>query len=206
MGVPHTTLEVGGLTDIGMVRSRNEDSMGNWTPEPSIFEKRGHLFIVADGMGGHAAGNVASKMAVELSTRTYYYSPYSENPGENLEYAVKVANREIYDEAQRNPDYHRMGTTFVGIVAYGDEGYVANVGDSRAYMVRKGAIQQVTKDHSWVALQVEMGEITQEEAETSQNRSILLRCLGEKPDVLVDSQVLKLEQDDLFILCSDGLH
>ncbi|MHB2018004.1 MAG: PP2C family protein-serine/threonine phosphatase, partial [Candidatus Xenobia bacterium] len=205
--MPRTVLEVGGITDIGMVRTRNEDSMGTLTiPDEALYSTKGQLFIVCDGMGGHAAGNVASRMAVEKVNQAYYFENFSPNPGENLEYAIKVANKEIFEEASRNPEYFRMGTTFVGIIIFGDEAYVANVGDSRGYMVRGEEISQVTKDHSWVALQVEMGEMTQEEAESSQNRSILLRCLGEKPDVLVDSKVLKLQKGDSFILCSDGLH
>lgn len=197
-----TVLSAGQCTHIGQVRSRNEDFLGT---RQVANDARGSLFLVADGMGGHSAGNVASKLAVEEVLSFFYQSPET-SPSERLRQAVEHANRRIFEEAQANVQYFRMGTTLVGAAISGNRAHVANVGDSRAYMVREGHIQQVTRDHSWVALQVEMGELTPEEAQVSQNRSVLLRCLGEKADVLVDVLQIVLQPGDLLIMCTDGLH
>ncbi|MBM3465878.1 MAG: Stp1/IreP family PP2C-type Ser/Thr phosphatase, partial [Armatimonadetes bacterium] len=197
-----TSLTVGKATHIGQVRARNEDA---YDLRQSDGDARGSLFLVADGMGGHSAGNVASHMAVEQVMAHYYGFP-EENPSERLRQSVEEANRRIYDAAQSNMEYFRMGTTIVGAAILANRAHVANVGDSRLYLVRNGEIQQITRDHSWVALQVEMGELTPEEALVSQNRSVLLRCLGEKSDVLVDVVQLVLFPGDVLILCTDGLH
>jgi protein phosphatase len=195
-------LSVGKLTHIGQVRSRNEDAMDLRQAEK---DEDPSLFIVADGMGGHSAGNVASQMAVEQTLSRFFQSTGSDL-SERLRHAIEEANREIYQAAQSNADYFRMGTTIVGAAVIGNQADIANVGDSRVYLVRNGLIQQVTRDHSWVALQVEMGELTPEEAQVSQNRSVLLRCLGEKIDVLVDMVSVRLRKGDILILCTDGLH
>jgi protein phosphatase len=204
MAVPD--VEFGSQTDVGLVRSRNEDFMGHDALEPSLLQKRGHLFVVADGMGGHSAGNVASKLAVEVSMRTYYRKAGTDDFGHDLVGAIQAANEHIHDEAERNPAWHHMGTTVVAVVVHDGKAYVANVGDSRLYLVRNDTIQQITHDHSLVALQVELGNMTEQEAETSDSRNVLLRSLGSKVDLQVDLTVLDLEQDDILVLCTDGLH
>lgn len=195
-------LSVGKLTHIGQVRSRNEDAMDLHAADG---DHDTWLFIVADGMGGHSAGNVASQMAVE-STLKRFFEDRNGDVADRLRRAIEDANRKIFDAAQSNSDYFRMGTTIVSAAIRGNLADIANVGDSRVYIVRDGEIQQVTRDHSWVALQVEMGELTMEEAQASQNRSVLLRCLGEKSDVLVDIMQITVRPKDIIVLCTDGLH
>lgn len=195
-------LSIGKVTHIGQVRSRNEDAMGL---RQASKDDEVSLFVVADGMGGHSAGNVASQMAVE-ATLSGFFGAIEGDASERLRQAVEGANRQIWDAAQSNPDYFRMGTTIVSAAVLGNQADIANVGDSRLYLVRGGKIEQVTRDHSWVALQVELGELTAEEAAQSLNRSVLLRCLGEKSDVLVDMVRIRLRVGDILVLCSDGLH
>lgn len=197
-----TTLSVGTLTHIGQVRSRNEDFMGL---RASTEDSAPSLFVVADGMGGHSAGDVASKLAVETTISQFFDATIPED-AERLRLAVVSANRRIFDTAQANAECFRMGTTLVSAAVRGAQAEIANVGDSRLYMVRGGVIHQVTRDHSWVALQIELGEITPEEAQHSINRSVLLRCLGEKASVLVDMVRVSLRVGDVMILCTDGLH
>ena len=195
-------LSVGKLTHIGQVRTRNEDYMGLQLAES---EGAPNIFVVADGMGGHSAGNVASQMAVESTLQQF--AELTQAPlSDRLRLSIEAANRSIFTAAQSNSAYFRMGTTIVGVVVDGNQVDVASVGDSRVYIVRNDIITQITRDHSWVALQVEMGELTPEEAQVSQNRSVLLRCLGEKIDVQVDLVALHARQGDRLILCSDGLH
>lgn len=193
---------MGSVTHIGQVRSRNEDAMGL---RQASHDGEASLFVVADGMGGHSAGNVASQLAVE-ETIGRFFGAAEGDVSDRLRVAVEGANRQIWDSAQENPDYFRMGTTVVSAAILGNQADIANVGDSRLYLVRDGVIQQVTRDHSWVALQIELGELTPEEAAQSLNRSVLLRCLGEKSDVLVDMVRVRLRVGDILILCSDGLH
>lgn len=195
-------LSVGKVTHIGQVRSRNEDAMGL---RQATKDDEFSLFVVADGMGGHSAGHVASQMAVE-ATINGFFTASEGDACERLRQAIETANRRIWDAGQANAEYFRMGTTIVSVAVMGNQADIANVGDSRLYLVRGGKIQQVTRDHSWVALQVEIGELTAEEAAQSLNRSVLLRCLGEKSDVLVDMVRIRLRVGDILVLCSDGLH
>ena len=192
-------------TDVGLVRSRNEDFMGHDSLDPSLLQRRGHLYMVADGMGGHSAGNVASKLAVEVSMRTHYQAA-SDDVGQDLVVAIQTANHTIHDEAAKNPAWNHMGTTVVAVVILGDKAYVANVGDSRLYLVRQGSIQQITQDHSLVAMQVALGNLSPEEAEASDSKAVLLRSVGPQPDVKVDLTPMDPEPGDIIVLCTDGLH
>ena len=201
------SLRVGALSDPGRVRELNEDSLG--TPElmgvtPAQWARKGALYAVADGMGGHAAGEVASRQAIAALFREYYADP-STNVVESLRRAYKVANAEIHAMASSDPTKEGMGTTLVAAVLKGDRLFVANVGDSRAYHVHQGRIHQITRDHSWVAEQVEAGVITKEEARQHAHRNVITRALGNRPNVEVDIFTEKIQTGDAIVLCSDGL-
>ena len=198
-------IAVGRLTDRGRVRERNEDFVGG--PEGISAEKleqKGWLYVVADGMGGHLGGQRAARLAVERVIQEYYRDPSLDIPG-SLERAIKLVNAEIYNEAARTPAYKGMGSTIVAAVVRGDDLYVANVGDSRAYLIRGPSIQQITRDHSWIADALRAGTITPEQALTHHNRGVVTRSLGGGPSVQVDHFHRKIHAGDVVLLCSDGL-
>jgi len=192
-----TDLRWGSATDIGLVRANNQDQLLVAAP----------LFAVADGMGGHAAGEVASALACEALGRAFEAAgpPSAAALGD----AAHQANQVVYDRAGADPELHGMGTTLVAVALVengsGDCLAVANVGDSRVYMLRDGEIRQVTKDHSLVAELVAEGQIAPEEAERHPQRHVLSRALGVYPDVEVDLTVVAPRRHDRFLLCSDGL-
>lgn len=197
-------LEVGHRTHAGMRREVNEDSLG--MPEgvaPKVLARKGYLYVVADGIGGHAAGAVASNLAVRQVLRKYYRDP-SPKAEESLRQAILAANQAIYEQAQE-PKYAGMGATLVAALVQGNSLLVANVGDSRAYLVREGRISQITRDHSWVAEQRAAGLLTEEEARQHAYRNIILRSVGSKPDPEVDFFPRTLRSGDTVILCTDGL-
>jgi protein phosphatase len=156
-------------------------------------------------MGGHAAGEVASTMAVHIIERAYYQS--MAEPHRALQDAFRKANRHIYRTARRNPDYHGMGTTCTGLVVRGSVACCAHVGDSRLYLVRGGAIYLMTEDHSVVMRLLRQGLITQEQARHHADKNVILRALGTRPRVAVSTwgQPFPVRADDQFILCTDGL-
>ena len=199
-----------GLTDVGRVRANNEDCFRILDPL--------HLFILSDGMGGEAHGEIASSMAVE--TIANYCADEKEDsnatltgaPGDHwapktkrLQSAVHLANLKIFQSAQKNPEQRGMGATLTAAWFDGGRLSVAHVGDSRAYLLRGGALQQLTNDHSLVAEQVRRGIITPQEAESSDMQSVLLRALGANSDVEVDVDEVAIYPRDVLLLCSDGL-
>jgi len=196
-------------TDIGLKRELNEDSVVSIQPEDQqVMESKGILFVVADGLGGHTRGEVASQLAVN-TIRDVYYQQESGDPAASLRLAIEQANVRIYDESlamspKSEPD-QMMGTTCVAAVVLGDTVYVANVGDSRAYIVRNGQAQQISLDHSLVAQQLRDGLITKEQAKDHPDRNKIYRCLGEKDVVEVDTFSAKVLAGDLLLLCTDGL-
>lgn len=189
-----TALRHASATDVGLVRANNQDRLLEADP----------LFAVADGMGGHAAGEVASAAAVEALAREF-----SERTPDGLAAAVRAANRAVWDQAQGNVELRGMGTTLVALALVGEPGAetlaVANVGDSRLYLLRQGELVQVTADHSLVAELVAEGQIDALEAETHPQRHVLTRALGVDPDVAVDLLTMGLNHGDRYLLCSDGL-
>jgi serine/threonine protein phosphatase PrpC len=200
-------VEVGSLSDPGQVRELNEDYFG--TPEtmeisPELVEQEGRLYAVADGMGGHAAGEVASQQAVSALFEKYYASPSAEII-ERMKEAIETANAQVHAQASLDRAKAGMGTTLVAAVLQGDDLYVANVGDSRAYLVREQSIEQVTRDHSWVNEQVQAGIITEQEAREHLYRNIITRSLGTKPEVDIDFFQRQLQPGDVLVLCCDGL-
>lgn len=198
-------LTVAQRTDVGRKRQHNEDSVAYIIPkDQQLLENKGALFIVADGMGGHAAGEVASEIAVDTVCTLYYQDADTDIPL-SIRRAIQYANATIYQRATENAQHSGMGTTCVAAVLRGTTAYIANVGDSRAYLVRKGHVRQISQDHSWVAEQVRMGQMTAEEAQLHSMRNIITRSLGPFPEVEVDVFVEPVEEGDAFVLCSDGL-
>ncbi|MDT7780225.1 MAG: family protein phosphatase [Acidobacteriota bacterium] len=193
-------------TDMGCVREINEDSGRFVRPaDPALLALKGALIIVADGMGGHSAGEVASQMAVELVSRLYFEQKSS--PDAALKHAVEEANRKINSAAAADESKHGMGTTCTALALCGDKAFVAHVGDSRLYMMRGEQFYQLTEDHSAVTEMVKLGIISKEEARTHEDKNIILRALGTSPEV--EASVLepfKLHVGDYYLLCSDGLY
>lgn len=190
-------------SDIGRVRVRNEDRGAYVIPEDvALFADKGALFVVADGMGGHALGDVASDLAVQTVQRCYYQRRDGGDVAAALVGAVQDAHAAI--QRQAPPDV-LMGTTCVAAVIRGDTAYVANVGDSRAYLVRDGAIRQISRDHSLVAELVRAGFLTEEQARTHEQRNLIYRSLGCPGEVEVDLFAEPVREGDTLVLCSDGL-
>jgi len=198
-------VEFGSLTDKGMQRSENQDTLVTPPPElsPQVVADKGLLFIVADGMGGHAGGKVASDLAARVVKRSYY-DDAERLPGPSLMRAVQAANAEVLHAAQE-PAYSGMGTTIVAAVVLGRTLTVAHVGDSRAYLLRDEELMLLTEDHTWVAEQVRSGVLTTEQAQGHAQRHVLMRALGREPQVKVDVGQLELQPEDQLLLCCDGL-
>ncbi|MBI3448098.1 MAG: Stp1/IreP family PP2C-type Ser/Thr phosphatase [Acidobacteria bacterium] len=200
-----------GLSDVGRKREHNEDSFAV-IPEDN-------LFLVADGMGGHAAGEVASRIAVNAiadfiaSTRKdaeitwpYEYDTNLSVASNRLKTAIRLANQRILDTIAERRDLEGMGTTLVSVLLSDGMACVGHVGDSRSYLVRGGELSQVTGDHSWVNEQVKLGFLTKEDAVRHPFRNVVTRALGSKEDVQVDISEKPLQKDDTILLCSDGLN
>jgi PPM family protein phosphatase len=199
-----------GLSDVGRVRTNNEDSF-------RIVEAL-NLFILSDGMGGEAHGEVASAMAVDVINK--YCESDKEDSGatvldeapssissrtRRLKSAVAQANFQIFQAAQKNPEQRGMGATITALWLKDTLLSIAHVGDSRAYLLRNGNLQQLTNDHSLVAEQVRRGLITPQQAEESEMQSVLLRALGAHPEVEIDTDEVEIIPRDVLLLCSDGL-
>ena len=195
-----------GLSDVGKVRTENEDSYGQF-PENSLdsYVSEGLLFLVADGMGGHEKGEVASRMAVQMMAEEYY-SSRGVDPGRSLVRSFQTANTAIFQKAKEGSDAHQMGTTLSALALRGNVAHIAHVGDSRIYMVRQDKLVQMTTDHTKVEDLKRAGIINKEEAKKHPERSTLQRALGVKEHVRVDlSSDIRVKADDIFILCTDGL-
>ena len=192
------------LSDRGQVRPNNEDAVLAERADSPVAERRGVLCVVADGMGGHAAGEVASSLAVQTTRQHFYASDDPEN-GAALREAISAANEAVWREAQRSPDKAGMGCTLSAAVVRGDEVVVGHVGDSRAYLVRRADITQITTDHSWVAEQVRAGALTPEQARQHPRRNVITRAIGQRASVEVEIYRFCAASGDAIVLCSDGL-
>ncbi len=175
-----------------------------WGWRTKISVARGHLFALSDGMGGHAAGDVASNLVIETLFRSYYGST-STAIEDSLAQAITEANRVVCDEAQSNPACAGMGATLVAVVLRDNEVVIANVGDSRCYLFRDGQITQITRDHSWVSEQVSAGVLTKEKASRHPYRNVITRSLGPDREPSPDFFPLQTRPGDLLLLCTDGL-
>ena len=188
------------ITDVGQIRTLNEDFVfASDTPVGNLP----NLFVVADGMGGHNAGDFASKYAVETLLETIRVNPEN-NPIKIIRTAIETANSSILKEAAEHETMSGMGTTIVLTTIVGDYAYVANVGDSRLYVIGE-KIQQITRDHSLVQEMVRMGELDPEQARKHPKKNIITRALGAEKTVDIDFFDLKLEPGDVVLMCSDGL-
>ena len=188
------------ITDVGMVRQVNQDYV--YTTDNPLGPLP-NLFVVADGMGGHQAGDYASKYTVEVIRRELKASQ-EEDVEKALVSAIKVANREIIKKASQNPHLKGMGTTVVVATIVKQMMYFANVGDSRLYLINQG-ITQLTKDHSLVEEMVRLGGIKPEEAKSHPDKNIITRAIGAKAEVDVDFYEHRLKRGDIILMCTDGL-
>ncbi len=188
---PRTKQSWTALSDIGRVRTHNEDSVLAQPP----------LFVVADGLGGHEAGEVASAIAVETLRDHAPRRP----DAKALARAVKAANREVIRAAREGYGKAGMGTTMTAAIVEGSHIVLAHVGDSRAYLLHAGALQQLTDDHSMVADMIRRGQLTEAEARYHPNRSVITRALGTDPNMVADTYEVDAESGDRLLLCSDGL-
>ena len=197
------------VTDKGPIRDKNEDYF-------CVDEEKG-LFAVADGIGGHTAGEVASRMAIEVlkdfvaneenyqsENNRNYHDDYSRESNIAAE-AVRRANTAVYETSRNNSSYRGMGTTLTAALIRGERLSIAHVGDSRAYLIRTSCIEQITNDHSLVAEQVKMGLLSEDEAKASKIKNVITRSLGNNPHVEVDMEEFSISDGDTIILCSDGI-
>ncbi len=194
-------LKVGARSDVGMIRSGNED---NFFAEAD--DRRG-VFVVADGMGGHAAGEVASEMAVQIVSRHLLSltSVRDRASAEKLAQAMRDANRAIYDRMLAEVDKQGMGTTASVLVLSDNQFLIGQIGDSRIYLLRDGALTQLTKDHSYVQEQVDAGLLTPEQARYHPYSNVITRCVGASESVDADIYEGEMKPGDVFLLASDGL-
>jgi serine/threonine protein phosphatase PrpC len=201
-----TALEVAIATHPGMVRSHNEDSIA--------ADAEIGLAVLADGMGGYNAGEVASGIAVELIKTEMKKSLTGKRPGDlNGQDAEKLitehstrANAAIYHASQSQPQYSGMGTTLVVALWHDNKVSVGHIGDSRLYRLRAGALEQVTRDHSLLQEQIDSGMITKEQARHSQNKNLVTRAVGIDPEVETEVHTYPVQTGDIYVLCSDGLN
>lgn len=203
-------IEVAGLSHVGMKRNHNEDNF--------LLVPEENLFVVADGMGGHASGEIASKIAVEELAEFFRMTskdqdatwPYKMDRQLNYEEnrlatGVKLANARIFEQASNDSKYRGMGTTIVTVFFGQKTAYVAHVGDSRVYLFREGQLKQVTEDHSLLNDYLKAKKLTPEEIEAFPHKNVIVRALGMKDNVQVDVGRWEPQVGDIFLLCSDGL-
>jgi protein phosphatase len=198
------------ITDVGRKRKGNEDSV--------FVNPECNLFVVADGMGGHAAGEVASRLAVDAIndfvvltggddeiTWPFGLDETMSYDGNRLKTAVRFANKKVLEATRERTEYEGMATTVAAVLVDGDSANLAHVGDSRVYLMRDQTLSQLTSDHSWINEQIQSGVISADQARSHPLRNVVTRALGGKPDLQVDMQVHRMNMGDVLLLCSDGL-
>ena len=201
------TLEFASLSDRGKVRLNNEDACGHLVPgTPVELAEKGAVFVVADGMGGHRGGEIASRIAVR-TILAFYSADEEQNRSQALAFAFREANKTIIEESIADSALFGMGTTCTALALHDGHAYFAHVGDSRAYLLRDGKITQITHDHSIVGEMVRSGIISDEDARHHPKRNVITRSLGAQEDTTADipDVPLAIQAGDLFMLCSDGL-
>lgn len=186
-----------GATDIGRKRKTNQDSI--------CLDHGNHYYAVADGMGGHNGGDIASQLAVEVIPQ-YLAGSKDEEPMSLMKNMILSINQAILDKAGSNPELHGMGTTVSAIYFAGQQLVIGNVGDSRVYMINNHKIFQMTRDHSFVQEKLNMGIYTREEAVADPQKNVLVRSVGFEADINVDVFNYRICKNDMFMICSDGLH
>jgi len=204
--MPEWVVESSQLSDVGQKRKHNEDYVGLHEPNRiADLEAYGRLYVLADGVGGAAAGDIASQYTVNKVIYIYYQGHAGDDPSTRLRQAIEEANADIFAQNRERSNHREMATTVVAAVIRGDELIVANVGDSRAYSIRGDTIEQITEDHSLMAEMIGDGVITEDQAATHPYRNVILRSVGAYEMVQVDLFVRQVAPDDIFLLCSDGL-
>jgi serine/threonine-protein kinase len=195
------------LSSPGPARENNEDFVGFWQPD-TLEEKRsrGSVAVLADGVGGLHHGEVASRLAVETALKTFREAPEGQTAQQLLTQMFNAANLAVYDKSMENHGKFRMATTLAIVVLRNNEVVVGNVGDSRVYLVRKAEIKQLSTDHTYTGMQQKFGLISEENAKTSENRSILTRSVGQEPVIRTDVESTTVFKSDHIVLCSDGLY
>jgi serine/threonine protein phosphatase PrpC len=198
-----------GRTDVGLARKHNEDCYDS--------DQQQGLYVVADGMGGHSHGEIASRIAVDAIfnfigdssdgdiTRSFVYDPGLQSHSNRLKNSVRVAHKEVLKAIRKDGSLHGMGTTVVGLLLRDKVAAVAHVGDSRAYRVRDRELKLLTQDHTWVNEQVAAGYLSQEQARIHPLKNVVTRALGSEKDVVVDVNEVEVAAGDRYLLCSDGL-
>ena len=209
------SISVYGCTDVGRRRLGNEDAFlvadlaaesgFNVNASGHCRDERGSLLVVADGMGGAAAGEIASAMAIATLREALMGIPCEQSAGEELKLAVETANESIWTRAQQDGRLRGMGSTLTAALVQAGVAHICQVGDSRAYLIRGERIRQLTKDQSLVQLLVDMGDITPEQAAHHPQKKVILQALGAKPTVKAEMTTVELCRDDYLLLCSDGL-
>ena len=188
-----------GMTHIGRKRKSNQDAI--------YLNSKNHLYIVADGVGGHSGGDVASTMAVSLIPDYFLKQDINENNvKEHLVEAINYTNRAILNESMKRPELQGMGTTVVAMYFLEGNLYIVNIGDSRSYLVHEGQLYQLTQDHSLVQEKINLGFYTREQAREDPMRNVLVRTVGHEESTRADIFSYKVSPNDCFLLCSDGLH
>ena len=191
---------------IGKVRDRNEDSYFQYEPKGAKDKAKGALFMVADGMGGHSGGDIASRIAVE-TIKDHYYSTGNGSAEKILSDAFELANQAIINKALNDSSLFGMGTTCTAMAIKDDRAFFAHLGDSRAYLLRKNKLEQITQDHSLVGDMVRSGMISREDARNHPQRNIITKSLGSQEKIKPETPCspLVLQKGDVIMLCSDGL-
>jgi serine/threonine protein phosphatase PrpC len=198
-------VSVGAKTDLGRVRENNEDKFEFYIPDDElILASRGQVFVVCDGMGGHAAGQIASELACKTFIDVYLSHPGSD-PKEALSTAIHAANRWVFLTARSNVARKDMGTTLSALVLLQDKAYCIQVGDSRIYRLRAGELTQITQDHTFVNELVRAGTITPEEAINHPRKNVITRAVGVEEIVAPDFFEFDIVEGDTYFLCSDGV-
>lgn len=190
-------------SDRGKVRQHNEDNGGIFINSEGV-----HLAIVADGMGGHRAGDVASMMTIDMLKESWIHSSHIETANDADEWLrihISKVNEALFQHAENNSECQGMGTTIVAVICTEKFATIANIGDSRCYLFNESGFKQVTEDHSLVNELVRTGQITKEDAENHPRKNVLLRALGTESKVEMDISTVIFEEDDMILLCSDGL-
>lgn len=187
-----------GATDIGRKRKTNQDSI--------CLDYAHNFFAVADGMGGHNGGDIASQLSVKVMPEFLKKNTNTLEPEKLMKLTIQEVNKEILKKAEENPDLNGMGTTLSAIQFHGPQLLIGNVGDSRVYLINNHHIFQLTRDHSFVQEKLNMGIYTREEAINDPQKNVLVRSVGFESDLLVDVFQYRICKNDMFLICSDGLH
>ncbi len=196
---------VAAKTDLGRVRENNEDKYEFYISEDeTVLASRGQIFLVCDGMGGHAAGQIASELACKTFIDVYLHHPASDATVAMVA-GVQAANRFVTDVGRAIPSRKGMGTTLSGLILLQDVAYAVQVGDSRIYRLRQGELLMLTRDHTWVDEAIRAGMIKPEEAETHPYKHVLVRAIGSEGDVKPDVEAFDLKVGDIFVINSDGM-